>query len=187
MSFEIDLAHEVRRWEAESENARALQKRRAGLLTLSAMVLSLGAFSADTFTEIEKHVSSTTFIWIRVLLGGVAIALVLVPVIYLSTDPWKFVEKTRAEENDPDGDPLGRKLMYASKLLELPPVATLSGTPSHASAAWILARTRLAATCLRLRNEGDSGLITSIQKPLLAAGVLIAAASLCYLIGMEFK
>lgn len=185
MSFEIDLAHELHRWEAESENARALQRRRGALLTLSAIVLSLGAFSADTFSEISKHVSSATFTWIRVLLGGAVVSLVLVPVIYLSTDPWKFVEKTQAEEDDPDGDPLGRKSLYASKILELPPVATASELPPSASSAWILACTRLAATSLRLRNEGASGLVTSIQVPLLGAGLLIAAASLCYLIGME--
>lgn len=187
MGFDTDLAHEVRRWEAEAENARALQKRRAALLTLSAVMLSLGAFSADTLTEIQSHVSSGLFVGIRVLLGCALFSLLLVPAIYIARDPWKGIDKVEAEVVDPTSDPLGRKDLYASKLLELPPVFTAIGAARAASAGAILARTRLAATSLRLRNEGNSGLISIIQVPLLAAGALLAVASFCYLIGMESR
>lgn len=164
------LAHAVRRWEAEVENASRLSNRENGILGVIAMLLGLGLFRRPEVRELEP----TAILWIARTLLATSIALVLAA---LGMVMWV---RGAASASLGMGSP---RPSFASALLTWP------GAPRHMrevvldehEANLIAIRvTTAAVTDLLDRNTRRKRLLDASQRFLFGAAASAGLALTCY-------
>ncbi len=170
----VALAHAVRRWDAEVENARRLATREGGILALILAILGLGLFRLGKLEPIEPPL---LMMLVRGLLALSLILLVAALGRILFAGRLRF-RSLRLRFGVPERD---HEAAYASAALAWESAASGAGAAGRSRAlAYARRLTTEAAGNLYHRNARRKQAIELGQRLIFYGALCVALAMLCY-------